>query len=301
MRILVTGSSSMIGGCICNDLEKEGHNVDRVLHSECDLLSYEQTLNRIRLFKPDFVVHAAGYNGGIEWNRLYPETIFARTARMGLNVLEACVEQNVTRVLSIISSCAYPDKGQDMLYASDMWDGLPNQTVECHGLSKRILHAYSRQINKQHKKNYVCAVLTNCYGPKDNTDPLKTKVVMALIKKFVEAQRDNLPEVVCWGTGSPRREFMYCEDAAEALGDVLFDWYQSDLVNVGVGYDVSIKELSEMIANIVGYKGRVTWDTAKSDGQMKKMLDSSALGYKPKTLLAEGLTKTIEWFKEVSK
>ena len=143
--------------------------------------------------------------------------------------------------------------------------------------------------------------MTNCYGPRDNTDPLKTKVVMALIKKFVEAQRDNLPEVVCWGTGSPRREFMYCEDAAEALNDVLFDWYQSDLINIGVGYDVSIRELSEMIANIVGYKGRVTWDTTKSDGQMKKMLDSSALGYKPKTLLAEGLTKTIEWFKEVSK
>lgn len=291
----------MIGGCVCDVLEKQGHTVDRVPHSECNLLAVEEAMNRLLSFKPDMVVHAAGYNGGIEWNRMYPEEIFSRTARMALNVLESCIVANVSRVLSIISSCAYPDKGQDVLYASDMWEGSPNPTVECHGLSKRILHAYSRQINKQHGKNYVCAVLTNCYGPRDNTDPLKTKVVMALIKKFVEAKKSNLPEVVCWGTGSPRREFMYCEDAGEALVKVLFDWHQSDLVNVGVGYDVSIKELSELIADIVGYKGKVVWDTTKADGQMKKMLDSSALGYKPKTLLAEGLTKTIEWFKEVNK
>jgi len=290
----------MIGCCVCDVLEKQGHEVDRVKHSECNLLAVDETMNRLLSSKPDMVVHAAGYNGGIEWNRLYPEDIFARTARMALNVLESCVITNVSRVLSIISSCAYPDKGQNVLVASDMWDGLPNPSVECHGLSKRILNAYSRQINKQHGKNYVCAVLTNCYGPRDNTDPLKTKVVMALIKKFVDAKKADLPEVVCWGTGSPRREFMYCEDAAEALVKVLFDWHQSDLINVGVGYDVSIKELSELIADIVGYKGKVVWDTTKSDGQMKKMLDSSALDYKPKTLLAEGLTKTIDWFRSVN-
>jgi GDP-L-fucose synthase len=301
MKVLVTGSTSMVGGSVCEVLKKQGHTVHEAKHSECDLLSLEQTQTMMSLFKPEMVVHAAGYNGGIEWNRLYPETIFSRTARMALNVLEAAIGSDVTRVLSIISSCAYPDKGQDVLVASDMWYGLPNPTVECHGLSKRILHAYSRQINKQHNKNYVCAVLTNCYGPRDNTDPLKTKVVMALIKKFVEAQQTKQPEVICWGTGSPRREFMYCEDAAEALVKVLFEWHQSDLINVGVGYDVSIKELSETIANLVGYKGKIVWDTAKPDGQMKKMLDSSALGYKPKTLLAEGLVKTIEWFKEVNK
>jgi GDP-L-fucose synthase len=303
-KVLVTGGESMIGGAVCKSLERQGARVDPCPHEECDLLNRVQFQERIWTVKPDYVVHAAGWNGGIEWNRMYPESIYYKTSLMALNVLKSCVDSSVEKVVSIISSCAYPNELKGAMEEKDLWSGLPNASVECHGLSKRMLDAYSRQVNRQHGLMAVCAVLTNSYGPNDSFHPDKTKVVGALIRKFVEAKERGDKEVVCWGTGAPLREFMYSDDAGAALVEVLKRYDDpTSVINVGSGQEVSIKELTETIADVVEYEGNVVWDTDKQDGQMRKLLDSTKFLSLNKegwaTLsLKYGIGETVEWYKQ---
>jgi len=301
MRIMITGGESMIGTPICDILKEKGHQIDPVPHKECDLTRESDVMTRFDKFKPDMVIHAAGYSGGVIWNNKHPELIFRRTAKMAINVLEACFTFEVQKTLSVISSCAYPDLGQETLLESQLWEGVPNPSVECHGLAKRILDAYSRQINKEYGTNYFSAILTNSYGPKDSFHPLKTKVVAALIRRFIEAKQENKPFVECWGTGSSVREFMYVKDAAAAIVYLLENWKWGGLVNVGTGVETSIKELTEKVAKLTGYEGEIRWDTTKSDGQMRRLLDSTKLknlGFKYQFSLEEGLKEMIYWYKQ---
>ena len=302
MRVMVTGGRSMIGRQVCSILEEKGHTVDPVPHEECDLCKEQDVAKRFESFAPQWVTHLAGYNGGIEWNSRHPETIFRTNTRMALNVLEACAASSgVERTLSVISSCAYADIGDEPAKESDLWQGLPNKWNECHGLAKRNLHSYSRQLGRAGKGEFFCAIVNNSYGPFDSFHPLKTKVVAALIKKFVEAKQEGKGEVECWGSGKPRREFLYCKDVADALVLLLEKWDVADgeLVNVGYTQDFSIKELAEQISDLVGYGGAIEWNTSKADGQMRRLLDSSLirkLGWQPKYTLREGLKETIDWY-----
>ena len=301
MRIMVTGGRSMIGRQVCEILEEKGHVVDPVPHEECDLCKQQDVLERFRSFAPRWLVHLAGYNGGIEWNSRHPETIFHINTRMALNVLETSAANGVERALSVISACAYPDIGDKPAKESDLWRDLPNKWNECHGLAKRNLHSYSRQLNRAGKSDYFCAIVNNSYGPFDSFHPLKTKVVAALIRKFVEATQDEKDKVECWGSGKPRREFLYCKDVAAALVLLLEQWdtTKGELVNVGYTQDFSIKELAEQISKLVSYTGIIEWNTSKPDGQMRRLLDSSLigrLGWEPKYTLKEGLKETIEWY-----
>ena len=289
----------MIGRAICLNIKEQGWLYDPVPHSECDLLCFTETYKRIKEYNPDAVIHAAGWNGGIEWNKKYPAEIFYRTAQMGLNVLRASQKVGVKRCLSIMASCSYPDKQQDVLVEKDMWNGLPNSTVECHGLSKRMLNAYSRQISKQYDYNYTSCVLTNSFGPYDSFHYSKTKVVGALIRKFVEAKQQNLPFVECWGTGAPLREFIYCYDAGKIIVDLLEKYKHVELVNVGSGIEMSIKELTDLIVECVGYTGEVRWDTSKPDGQMRKKLNTNSINQFlniKQTPIREALQNTINFY-----
>jgi len=301
-NVMVTGGQSMIGRQVVSLLREKGYFVDPVPHSECDLTQEGPICERFEMVEPDYVIHLAGYNGGIAWNKKHPERIFRRTVRMGMNVLEAASLHDVKKVISIISSCAYPDMGEIMMHEFDFWSGESNESVECHGLAKRFLHAYSKQLNKDEaiKGQYICAVVNNSYGPWDSFHPFKTKVVAALIKKFVEAKRDGLNSVECWGTGLPRREFIYCKDVARALVLIMENESEVDLMNVGSGVDYSIKELTDKIAQLVGYEGEITWDSSKPDGQMRKMLNSKYFqkshGFKPEYNLEQGLKETIDWY-----
>lgn len=301
-KVLVTGGTSMIGRYVCQRLEELGARVDNCPHSECDLLNPHDISERLISVKPDYVIHAAGWNGGIEWNRKYPATIFKNTALMALNVLYYSAILGIKKVVSVLASCSYPDSLTGAMNEKDLWNGLPNQSVECHGLSKRILDAYSRQLYKEHNFNSVCCVLTNSYGPYDSYHPDKTKVVGALIRKFVEAKLNNLEEVVCWGTGAPLREFIYCEDAAIGIVNVLMKYEDNNsVINIGSGQEVSIKELTNIIASEVGYDGNIIWDTNKPDGQMKKLLDSSKYRKMfPCTFssLQYGIKETVKWYTE---
>jgi len=303
MKIMVTGINSMIGKNIAESLKiaKKDCEIFGVFHDECDLLDFHQVHSMFMAVRPEYVVHAAGYNGGIFWNKNYPATIFYRTVQMGLNVLEMSQRFNVTKVLSIISSCSYPDLSEEMKEGS-LWDGPANSTVECHAYAKRFLDAFSRQISQQYNTKCISVVLNNSYGPYDNFHPEKTKVVGALIKKFVDAREQNLEEVICWGTGAPLRELTYSEDAGRMIAQALF-LYGDDKIplNIASDHEISIKDLAELIATVVGYKGKIKWDANKPDGQYRKKLDVTTI----KKLLGdnffitpieEGIKRTVNWY-----
>jgi GDP-L-fucose synthase len=301
-RVLVTGSKSMIGTQVRFHLMYQGASVCSCDHSWIDLLDFNRTKEVFTHSKPDYVIHLATYSGNIQFNQKYPADTFFRTTQMGLNVLRASQELGIKKVVSILSSCAIADCGKEELSESDLWMGKPNASIECHGFAKRNLDAYSRQISRQYGLEYVCCIVNNSYGPKDSFSIEKTKVIGALIKKFVDAQKQNLDEVVCWGTGKPLREFIYCNDAGDGIVQVLEKYDDvNEPINITSGQEISIKDLTIMIADIVGYKGAIKWDVSKGDGQMRKKLNMDKMNKYINikfTPLRQGLEKTIQWYKE---
>jgi len=300
--IAVTGANSMVGRAIIRQLTTYSVTVKSIFHEQYDLMSYDET--RTAVNGADYCFHCAGYNGNISFNKKYPADIFYRTTQIGLNVLTACREMGVTKVVSPLASCAYPDK--HILKETDWLNGSPNETVEAHGLSKQTIQAYSKQLKKQFDFDSVCVMFSTCYGPYDSFDIQKTKVVGALIKKVYDALTNNEPYIECWGTGSPRRELIYVDDAAQAMINVLLFYDDCSYpLNIGTGKDISIKELVLLIARICEYQGEIRWDTSKPDGQYQKLLDVSKMQrhIDNKTLseikftdLIKGLTQTIEWY-----
>jgi GDP-L-fucose synthase len=301
-KVLVTGGESMVGGAIVGELLLNNVEVDVVPHSECDILNYQDIANRIKYFKPESIIHAAGWNGGIGWNKDYPATIYYRTAIMALNVYNAALQCNsIKKIVGILASCSYPDISTENFVENQLWDGKPNASVECHGLAKRIIADYGRQISKQYPHiQCISCILNNCYGPYDSFHPEKTKVVGALIRRFVEAKQNNTPEVVCWGTGAPLREFVFAPDAGSAIVQCMLSYSDPNLpVNISSGCEISIKELTETIIDIVEYNGKVVWDTTKSDGQMRKKLNTDlfqTITNMKFTNIRDGLKHTIEWY-----
>lgn len=307
-RVMVTGGQSMVGGAAAAALEKRGAVVDRVPHEECDLLEWDNIGDRIYTFKPDYIVHAAGYNGGLNFNKKYPADIYMRTSLMSINVLSAASVYKIPKAVSILPSCAYSyqDKEgwtRDILSEENFLDGPPHPSVECHGLAKRILFNYSRQIHKQFDLNYVCAILNNCYGPRDSFDVDKTKVVGALIKKFVDAKRTGAEHVEVFGTGAAKREFVYSEDAGEGIVRVLESYDDPTIpINLGSGQEISIGKLAEKIKGLVGYEGRIKFLAEYGDGQLRKLLSDvrtkDLLGWVPSIRIDTGLLKTIQYYEE---
>lgn len=299
-RILVTGGSSMIGTSVVNQLNRLHTYVMAPPRTELDLLDYESVIRYVEKEEPDIIIHLGGYNGGIEWNRKYPATIFYRTATMALNVLTAAGGNGVEKVVSAISSCAYPENLEDMREL-DFWKGKPNNTVECHGSSKRILEVYGRMINKQFPSTRpVSLIINNCYGPNDTFHLEKTKVVAAVIRKIYRAKESNdVPEF--WGTGAAKREFVYCEDAARAIIELTKKYDDVNLpLNVSSGVEISIKELVKTVCELADYPfENVKWLHEKGDGQLSKKLNIDEMkkyldfDFTP---LEKGLLKTILWY-----
>tara|TARA_B100000287_G_scaffold407519_1_gene433020 strand:+ start:419 stop:1369 length:951 start_codon:yes stop_codon:yes gene_type:complete len=299
-KVIVTGGMGFLGSFICENLESKGAIAIPVKSQEVNILNPESLIQFMAACKPDYCIHAAGYNGGIEFNRMYPADIFYANTIMGLNVHYACQYIGVKKLLSIMTSCAYPDTGMEVLKEETFWEGSPNKTIRAHGIAKRTLQTASEAYNDQYELNAATVCVTNLYGPKDTFNLVRTKVVGALIRKFVEAL-DNNESVECWGTGSPMREFMYVEDAAEAIVQALQKYDDSTQpLNIGTGQDISIKELVEYIIKATEFKGSVNWNTDKPDGQMKKLLDTTRMSnyvdIKP-TNIEEGIKKTVDWYR----
>jgi len=299
-KVLVTGGEGFLGRAIVSKLLEKEANPIIVRHGEVNLNDLQTLIHFLNSVKPDYCIHAAGYNGGIEFNRMYPADILFSNTVMGLNLHHACEYVGVKKLVSIMTSCAYPDTGMEVLKEEDFWNGLPNGTIRAHGIAKRILQAASEAYNKQYELNSVAVCVTNLYGPNDTFNLVRTKVVGALIRKFVEAKTEEEEEVECWGTGDPMREFMYVDDAAEAIIQALqkYDDHSQPL-NIGTGKDISIKELVEYIKEAVGYEGDVFWNTEKPDGQMKKLLSvekmKDYIDIEPISV-KDGIIKTVGWY-----
>jgi len=295
---MVTGGTSMIGRPLVQKLRGAGAKVFTVPHSEYNLTYPDSTAEAFAEALPDYVIHLAGHNGGIDYNKNWPARILHQTSMMSLNVLNACREFKVKKTAVILASCAYPP-GED-LREETLHLGPPNPTVECHGYAKRLSEIFARQLVKQEGMDIISLVLTNSYGPYDNYNVDKTKVVGGLISKFADAIIEGRDEVVLWGTGKPLRELAYCDDLAEGIFRA-FQEYSDELpLNIGSGMEVSILELAKTIAKVMCYKGTIVCDTSKPDGQMRKKLNlermESILQWRPSTTLVEGLNKTLDWY-----
>lgn len=303
MKVLLTGKNSMIGRHLYEVLaETKKYDVIPVGKSDYDLTSINDTIQMFRDTRPDYVYNLAGFNGNISFSKKYPADIFYQTSQIALNCLHTAYKFNVRKCVNIISSCAIADLGDKSLKAEELWNGPPNPTIEAHGFAKRVWDAYSRQLFQQFSFNSVCAIVNNCYGEYDNTDIEKTKAVMGIIKRVVEAKRNNLPSIECWGTGNVYREFVYAKDAARALYEVMQNYHNSMCpINISTEDEIAIYTLTYMIADIVGYTGRIKWDTSKPDGQLRKSLDITNMKEYIKfdfTPIKVGLTNTVKWYEE---
>jgi len=270
-------------------------------HSELDLTDRKATLDYFSANKPDFVMHFAAKMGGLEYDRLYPADIFDSNLHMVTNVFAASAAAKVKKLINISAACAYPGESSGYLKEQDFLSGPMHESVEMYGFSKRAMLIGGRAYKKQHTLPSICVNLTNLYGPGDTFNFDRAHVVPALIRRFIEAKRNNAPSVTCWGTGKPIREFLYVEDAAQALLIASQKYNDSnEIINIATGIDTSIKELTELVAELTGYQGIVEWDSSKSDGAMRKVLDTtkmkSVLGWEPTIPLREGLKRTIDWF-----
>lgn len=299
-KVLITGGDGFLGKALVNAVEGRGATPIVLKSKEVSLLDLYGVIQFLDTHKPDYCIHAAGYNGGIEFNRMYPADILFSNTIMGLNIHHACEYASVKKLVNIMTSCAYPDTGMEILKEETFWNGLPNKTIRAHGIAKRILQAASEAYKEQYDFNSVSVCVTNLYGPNDTFNLVRTKVVGALVRKFVEAVLEKEGNVECWGTGSPMREFMYVDDAAEAIVQVLEKYEDnSQPLNIGTGKDISIKQLVEYISKAVGFEGEVDWNTDKPDGQLKKLLDTTRMNeiISVQALsVKDGIQKTVEWY-----
>lgn len=301
-RVLVTGSTSMIGRNVFNILKDREAIVIETPHDHYDLLDKSSVYYRFADTQPDFCIHLAGFNGNIQFSQKYPADIFYRTALMGLHVLKCCQVFQVKKTVSVLSSCAIADLNK-VLEEEDLHSGQPNPTIEAHGYAKRILDIFSRQLHKQYNTNAVTVILNNAYGENDNTDIEKTKMIMGLIKRFIDAKKYGSPHVTLWGSGNPLRSVIYAQDAAECIVQALEKYDDPTMpLNITNPEEKSIKEYAEVIAKLVGYDGLIECDTSKPDGQMRKQLSDKRMKKYINihwTPLEEGLKNTIEWYKKI--
>ncbi len=300
-NILLTGGSGFLGRHIKAALEAKGYKVFAPRSSELNLETREGEEN---FFKNaprfDCLIHSAAYYGGIGINQSEPATIFYKNSLMAVNVFDMARIWGVKKILPIGSACSYPGYQTGDLKEENFWNGPLHDTVEAYGFSKKLQLVAQKAYRKQYGLESNHLVLTNLYGPYDTFAEYRSHVVSALIKKFADAKLEGKPSVTLWGDGSPIREFLYVEDAAEVIALAVELESDPEPVNVGTGVGTSIKELAETIMEIVEYRGELIWDTSKPNGAARKVLDISKmkekLNWTPKRSLREGLEKTIKWY-----
>lgn len=298
--MLITGHRGLVGSALWRHFTARGFTglIGR-RSDEVDLRDECATAKFFAETEPDVVINAAALVGGIKANATRPADFFSDNLRIQLNVVDAAIASGVRRLLFLGSSCVYPKFARQPITEDSLLTGPLEETNAAFATAKLAGLAHIAAVRRQYGLGYISAMPTNLYGPGDNFDPAESHVLPALIHRFHEAAVSHAEIVECWGSGTPRREFLYADDFAEAC-HVLLDSYDEDLpINVGVGTDTSIAELAELIAGVVGYRGEIRWDTSKPDGTPRKLLDVSRiteLGWTPTTSLEAGLHTTYEWF-----
>ncbi len=304
-RIAVTGGKGFLGKHLIKKLKDQGcRHVFAFSSSEYNLVNMEDVKRMYNDVKPDIVIHLAAKVGGIGFNRENPGSLFYENLMMGVQLLHEGYVRKIEKFVAIGTICAYPKFTPVPFKEDDLWNGYPEETNAPYGLAKKMMLAQSQAYRRQYGFNSIFLLPVNLYGPGDNFNPESSHVIPALIKKCIDANLKNEKEIVVWGTGKPTREFLYVEDAAEAIVLATEKYNKSDPVNAGAGFEISIKELVELIVELTDFKGRITWDKTKPDGQPRRMLDTTRalkeFGFKAKTGFKEGLKKTIEWYRKVN-
>ena len=301
-RVCVTGGAGFLGSYVLEKLRQRGADDIFVPRKrEFDLVEGRAVRELLEKSKPDVVLHLAANVGGIGANRAHPAEFFYDNLMMGVQLLHESWRQGVEKFVAVGTVCSYPKYTPVPFKEADFWGGYPEETNAPYGLAKKMLLVQSQSYREQYSFNSVYLIPVNLYGPKDNFDLETSHVIPALIRKCIEANQRGDSEIVVWGDGSPTREFLYADDAAEAI--VLgAERYEGDQpVNLGSGEEISIKDLVETIAKLTGFGGALVWDTSKPNGQPRRSLDTSRaeelFGFVAKTPLSEGLKKTVEWYR----
>lgn len=302
-KILVTGGAGFLGSFVLDGLIRERNvrqeNVSIPRSANIDLRIWE---NCVRVVKDiDIVIHLAGRGGGIGYNRKYPGMLFYDNIVMNSQLMEAARQEGVEKFVGIGTVCSYPKYAAVPFKEESLWDGYPEETNAAYGLSKKMMLVQSQAYRQQYGFNSIHLLMVNLYGPRDNFNLESSHVIPALIRKFVDAVQNEEKEVVVWGTGKASREFLYVEDAAEAILFATEKYNKADPVNIGAGKEITIHELVNLIGELTGFKGDIVWDTSKPDGQPRRCLDTSKakreFGFEAKTDFREGLKRTIDWYK----
>ena len=295
-RIFVAGHRGLVGSSICRELEKSGHtSVIKRTRAELDLMNPAAVESFYAETRPEYVFAAAAKVGGILANDQQPASFLYENLQIQNSLIHGAWRAGVTKLLFLGSSCIYPRLAPQPLKEESLLTGPLEPTNEWYAVAKiagiKMCQAYRRQ----HGCDFISAMPTNMYGPNDNYDLQNSHVLPALIRKFHEAKVSAAPSVSCWGTGSPLREFLYADDLASACVFLMNHYNEEQFINVGYGSDVTIRQLAELVAATVGFRGEIHWDTTKPDGTPRKLMDSSrlfALGWKPKVDLAQGIHLT---------
>jgi GDP-L-fucose synthase len=300
-RITVTGGAGFLGTQVVDKLRRRGCEHVLVPRShDYDLVQMEAVQRLYADARPDIVIHLAAVVGGIGANRKNPGKFFYDNLMMGVQMMEQGRLSGIEKFVALGTICAYPKFTPVPFKEEDLWNGYPEETNAPYGLAKKMLLVQSQGYRQQYGFNSIYLLPVNLYGPGDNFDPEYSHVIPALIKKALDAKDRGERHIEVWGTGEATREFLYVEDAAEGIVLATEKYDGADPVNLGAGFEISIRELAGLICELTGFDGEIEWDRSKPDGQPRRCLDTSkakeALGFEARTDLKEGLKKTIAWY-----
>jgi len=292
-----------LGSYVVRELEGRGAQVFVPTINQYDLTQADSIQQAFDDSQPEVVIHLAAAVGGIGANQANPGRFFYENIMMGVQLMEEARKRGVGKFVALGTICCYPKFAPIPFKEESLWDGYPEETNAPYGLAKKMLLVQSQAYRQQYDFNSIFLMPVNLYGPGDNFDPASSHVIPALIKKFLEAKATRSDEVTLWGTGTPTREFLYVADCARAIVLATEQYDESEPVNIGAGFEISIKDLAQLIAELIGFSGEIVWDISKPDGQPRRMLDTSRakekFGFTATTNFRQGLAQTIAWYKKI--
>jgi GDP-L-fucose synthase len=300
-RILVTGGTGFLGSYVVENLTRRGaQEIFAPTREQYDLRVGDAVQQIYADLRPQIVIHLAAVVGGIGANRERPGEFFYDNLMMGAQLMEVARQRKIEKFVGIGTVCAYPKHTPIPFREEDLWNGYPEETNAPYGLAKKMLLVQGQAYRQQYGLRSIFLLPVNLYGPRDHFDPAVSHVIPSLIKKCLDARDANAPEIVVWGDGSPTREFLYVADAAEAIALATEQYDGSDPVNIGSGFEISIRDLTHLIAELTRFHGAVRWDARQPNGQPRRRIDTSraerAFGFRATTDFREGLQRTIAWY-----
>ncbi len=300
-RVVVTGGSGFLGRHVVAALETRGSTVLVPRKAQYDLTHEGDVARMYADLKPQVVIHLAAVVGGIGANRDFPGRFFFENVILGALTMEGARVSGVEKFVGVGTICAYPKLAPVPFLERDLWNGYPEETNAPYGIAKKMLMVQGQAYRQEYGFNAIHLLPVNLYGPHDNFDMKSSHVIPALIRKCVEAMETGAAQVVCWGTGSATREFLFVEDCAEAIVTATERYDDPEPVNIGAGFEIGIRELAELVAQLTGFTGTLTFDRTKPDGQPRRMLDvtraANRFGFRATTDFRTGLRRTIDWFR----